>query len=219
MTRVEQAMSELDLSGYEDFDRLIAVVRRTHEVLDRIAGEGELPPGGADFLAESSLPHVERVQAGFQGSLRSDAADADELRYLLEITGAARVDGPADEAERRAKLAEAMLERALAARGLRPLQGAVAWDLALLTHARVVISFMPRLPAAEVRWPGRRSYADIPVPRGPAELAQRIEELERQLWRAATGRSTPPTDPAFRRTYGFFDTADRLGWRALRPTA
>jgi hypothetical protein len=43
----------------------------------------------------------------------------------------------------------------------------------------------------------------------------RIVELERQLWRAATGQTPAPMDPAFRRTYGFFDTAERLGRRAF----
>jgi hypothetical protein len=28
-----------------------------------------------------------------------------------------------------------------------------------------------------------------------------------------------PHDPAFRRTYGFFDAADQLGYRAFRPAA
>jgi hypothetical protein len=75
---------------------------------------------------------------------------------------------------------------------------------------------LPRVPEADVRFPvGRRTYADIAVPRGPAELADRILELERQLWRAATGRAAPPLDPAFRRTYGFFDAAERLGRRAF----
>jgi hypothetical protein len=84
----------------------------------------------------------------------------------------------------------------------------------------VVLALMPRLPDEAVRYPaGRRTYADIPVPRGPAELLERIEELERQLWRAASGDSPTPADQAFRRTYGFFDAADRLGWRALRPAA
>jgi hypothetical protein len=118
-----------------------------------------------------------------------------------------RVGGPIDAAERRAELAEQERER-LAAHGGRPtIEGARGWDLALLGHARVVLASIPHLPDAAVRWPaGRRTYADIPVPRGPAELADRIE---------AVGRRPAPSDPGVRRTYGFFDTADRLGWRAF----
>jgi hypothetical protein len=209
-------MTELEHSGYEDLDRLLAVVRRTRELLDGVLGEGSLPPGGADFLAQATLPHLEGVQAGFKGWLRSDAAGIAELRHLLDLVPAMRVGGPIDAAERRAELAEQERER-LAAHGGRPtIEGARGWDLALLGHARVVLASIPHLPDAAVRWPaGRRTYADIPVPRGPAELADRIEELERQLWRAAVGRRPAPSDPGFRRTYGFFDTADRLGWRAF----
>ena len=96
------------------------------------------------------------------------------------------------------------------------LERAEPWNLAALAHARLVLAFLPRLPEWDVRFPvGRRTYADIAAPRGPAELADRIVEIERQLWRAATGRQVPPLDPGFRRTYGFFDAAERLGRRAF----
>ena len=75
-----------------------------------------------------------------------------------------------------------------------------------------MLAFLPRLPDDAVRFPaGRRTYADIPVPRGPAELSERIDELERELWLTAVGHPAPRTDPAFRRTYGFFDAAERFG--------
>jgi hypothetical protein len=45
-----------------------------------------------------------------------------------------------------------------------------------------------RTPASDVHYPaGLRSYADISPPRTAAELAIRIEELERSLWTIATG--------------------------------
>jgi hypothetical protein len=72
----------------------------------------------------------------------------------------------------------------------------------------------------DIRFPsGRRTYADIPIPKGPAELSGRIAELERELWKAVTGRPAARVDPAFRRTYGFFDAADRLGFGAFRGAA
>ena len=90
------------------------------------------------------------------------------------------------------------------------------WSLAALAHARVVLAMLPRIADDDVRYPaGRRTYADIPAPRGPAELSDRIEELERALWRTAAGRRPDPGDPAFRRSYGFFDAADRLGRSAF----
>jgi hypothetical protein len=182
-----------------------------------------LPDGGAAYLASTTLPHVERVQTGFHGWLRSDAAGLAELRWLIRRAAALRVRPPRTAAERDAAVAEERAERVAAERTGRAretVRGAEPWDLAALTHARVVLAWIPRVPEAAVRFPsGRRTYADIPTPRSPAELANRIDELERLLWVAATGSATDPVDPAFRRTYGFFDTADRLGLRAFRDAA
>src|SRR4029077_3705672 len=82
---------------------------------------GVLPDGGAAYLSDLTLPHVEGVQAGFVGWLRSDSAGIAELRYLLDRVGSIRVDGPTTEAERRAAAAEAAAELDHAARtGRRP---------------------------------------------------------------------------------------------------
>ena len=46
-----------------------------------------------------------------------------------------------------------------------------------------------------------------------AELSagfERIEELERSLWRIAAGETPRLSDAPYRRTYGFFDTAARV---------
>lgn len=214
-------MNEIEQSGFSEFDRWLALARRTRELLDVAIG-GELTPGGADYLADRTLPHLEGVQAGFLGWLRSDAAGLAELRYLLGRVAGARVGPPRTAAERRAATAEAAVESTLVARdgpGAR-LRSAEPWNLAALAHARLVLAFLPRIPDADVRYPaGRRTYADIAAPRGPAELASRLEELERQLWRTAVGRVPDPVDPGFRRAYGFFDAADRLGERAFRGFA
>jgi hypothetical protein len=219
-------MAEIDGSGFTQLDRLLELVARTRELLDAVAGYGELPEGGAAYLEATTLPHLEDVHAGFQGSLRSEAADAAELRYLLLQVAQLRVSPPQTDADRRAAAAETLAEMALAGRPpveaspLLRLTGSEPWQLAAVAHARVVLAFIPRVPEEAVRFPtGRRSYADIPAPRGPAELAARIDELERQLWMAVTGRLPTRLDPAFRRTYGFFDAADRLGFRAFRGAA
>jgi hypothetical protein len=216
----ERRMKDLGGSGFGDLDRLLGLVRRTRELLDSVAGDGELPEGGADYLAEATLPHLEGIQEGFRGWLRSEGVGLAELQYLLRLTAAARVAPPDGEAERRAAALERWLEERAAERvpgGVRSgLHNARASDLVGLAHARVVLAFLPHLPDQDVRYPApRRTYADIPVPRGPAELAERLAELERLLWQAATRRPIASTDPAFRRTYGFFDAADRLGWRAF----
>ena len=218
-------MRDIEHSGFSELDRLLELIRRTRELLDAVVDEGALPDGGAAFIAERTLPHLEGVQAGFIGSLRAESAGVDELRFLLQQVAALRVDGPRTRAEREAADAEAALEHALAelpGTGARPTQlpRAEPWHLVALAHARVVLAVIPRLPEEAVRFRvGRRTYADIPTPRGPAELAGRLEELEAQLWRTAIGRPAPPVDPAFRRTYGFFDAADRLGLRAFRGAA
>jgi hypothetical protein len=216
-------MTDLGQSGFSELDRLLELVRRTRELLDAVADEGELPEGGASYLAERTLPHLEGAQAGFHGWLRSETADAVELQYLLRQVAALRVTPAAGPAEQRAAAIETALERSVAfgsAMVRQPLSRAEPWHLAALAHARVVLAFIPRTPEAAVRFPaGRRTYADIPTPRGPAELAERLAEIKVQLWRTVTGRTPAPVDPAFRRTYGFFDVADRLGVRALRGAA
>jgi hypothetical protein len=216
-------MRDIEHSGFLELDRLLELVRRTRELLDAVVDDGALPDGGAAFLAERTLPHLEGVQAGFVGWLRAEAAGVEELRYLLRQVAALRVDAPRSRAEREAADVETALERTLGnAHGelSAALRRAEPWHLVALAHARVVLAVIPRLPEEAVRLRiGRRSYADIPTPRGPAELAGRLEELEAQLWRTATGRPALPLDPAFRRTYGFFDAADRLGLRAFRGAA
>src|ERR671921_592855 len=90
---------------------------------------------------------------------------------------------------------------ALARRIGRPaaIRAAEPWNLAALAHARLVLAMLPRLAEQDVRFPsGRRTYADIPAPRGPAELSDRLDELQRSLWRTAAGRRPDPADPAFR---------------------
>ncbi|MFL5756264.1 MAG: hypothetical protein ACJ77N_08160 [Chloroflexota bacterium] len=202
---------------YREFDRVRELVRRTRELLDAVLGEGALPDWGPDFLAEFTLPHLETVQSGFVGWLRAEGVDIAELQYLLLKVGSLRVDPAATPAERRAAVEEALVEDRIAhVRPREAIRIAEAWDLAALAHARLVLACLPRLAPEMVRWPsGRPSYADIAAPRGPAEFVERIAELERQLWRAATGHVASANDPALRRTYGFFDAAERLGERGF----
>jgi hypothetical protein len=214
-------MNDIEQSGFAEFDDWRALARRTRELLDAAILEGSLPEGGADFLADRALPHVEGIQNGFVGWLRSDAAGVAELRYLLRLVAATRVEPAETDAERRAAAVERAQESLLTSRdAASPIRGAEPWNLAALAHARLVLALLPAIPDAAVRYPaGRRTYADIPRPRGPAELAGRLEELERYLWRTAAGRTPDPIDPGFRRAYGFFDAADQLGGQGLRGAA
>jgi hypothetical protein len=218
-------MNDIEQSGFAAFDEWRALARRTRELLDAAIIRRALPEGGADYIADSTLPHIEGIQTGFVGWLRSEAAGLAELKYLLGLVGQIRVEPASNDAERRAAISEKALETLLAVHeralaGLPALREAEPWNLAALAHARLVLATLPLIPDDAVRYPaGRRTYADIPRPQGPAELAGRIEELERQLWRTATGRVPDPDDQGFRRAYGFFDAADQLGGLALGGAA
>ena len=214
------SMAGAERSGFSEFDRLLELVRSTRLVLHSLLGLGELPAGGAEFLAQATLPHVEAIEAGLRGWLRSDMAGIDEQRYLLLQTADARVGPPATPAEALAAAFETERERLRRAELGSRLTPADAFSIVALAHARLVFASMPGLPSTDVRFPaGRPTYADIPTPRGPAELVARIEELERALWRIASGRPVRPVDPAVRRTYGFFDTAEWLDRRTFPPLA
>jgi len=203
-------MHQFEASGFAEFDRLALLFRRTWELLDALNATGELPDGATEVLAQETLPHVEDIEQGFRVSLRASTAEITELRALVARAGFASAD-PASPAEQRAALIETMHELARAGSGHAEIVPAPARSLAALEHARLVFALLPRTDASDVHFPfGRRTYADIGAPRGAAQLAERIEELERSLWAVATHRSPRPTDGSYRRTYGFFDTAARI---------
>ena len=169
-------MATIDGSGFSQLDRLLQLVRRTRELLDAVADEGELPEGGAAFIEATTLPHLEGVHTGFHGSLRSDAADAAELRYLLLQVAQLRVGSPEGPAERLAAESEATAERRfLDTRPRTPeIRGIEPWHLAALR--------------ARQGRPGRHP----PGPRGPGPLSGRPQELRRHLLAARPGRARRP---------------------------
>jgi hypothetical protein len=199
----------LTSSGFGDFDRMSALFRRTRALLDAALATGDLPDGGSEVLAHEALPHIEDVEAGFRVWLRAGGTQIAELRRLV-LQGGLGLPAASSPAEERAALAEALQSRS-GAGGDRDILPAPVRRLAALEHARLVFALLPQTPAEDVRFPGPLpSYADISAPRSPGELALRIEELERQLWWVATGRVPARTDGSLRRTYGFFDAAERL---------
>jgi len=201
-------MQSFEASGFAEFDRMAALFRRTRELLDVVSMTRELPPEATEVIANETLPHVEDIEQGFRVWLRAGAVDIAELRALVARAGMLTTE-TRGAAEERAALVETMNEIAAAARS--HILPAPARALAALEHARLVFALLPLTPAEEVHYPaGRRTYADIAPPRRPAELADRIEELERSLWSVATHRTPPLTDASYRRTYGFFDTAARI---------
>jgi len=203
-------MHQFEASGFAEFDRLALLFRRTRELLDMLTATGELPDGATEVLARETLPHVEDIEQGFRVSLRASTAEIAELRAFVARAGFATVD-PATPAEQRAALIETMHELARAGSGHAELLPAPARSLAALQHARLVFAMLPKTASDDVHYPiGRRTYADISAPQGAAQLAERIEELERSLWAVATHRAPRASDGSYRRTYGFFDTAARI---------
>lgn len=207
-------MERFETTGFAEFDRLAILFRRTRELLDTLIATGDLPDGGSEVLATETLPHVEDMEAGFRVWLRAGEAGLAELREFVARAGL-RLDGPHGRAEQRAALIEAM-QGLSGAGGERAIAPPPVRRLAALEHARLVFALMPHTPANEVHFPaGLRSYADIAAPRTPAELATRIEELERSVWTIATGLRPRLSDGGYRRTYGFFDTAANVSGRGF----
>jgi hypothetical protein len=208
-------MHPLEPTGFADFDRMAAVFRRTRELLHFVGATDQFPDDASELIATEALPHVEDIEEGFRVSLRAGAVELAELRALVARAGVGSNESHGA-AEARAALIETMHEFALSAR--TEIVPAPARALAALEHARLVFALLPRTPAEEVHYPaGRRTYADISAPRRPAELAERIEELERSLWAVATHHRPRLNDAAYRRTYGFFDTAARISGSQFLP--
>lgn len=83
-------------------------------------------------------------------------------------------------------------------------------QLVAFTMAAVAFAFAPQLPPEAVTFPLRDffpqpTYSDIPVPRTPAELWERIEEVERVVYAAGVQPLASLPAPRLRRTYAFFE--------------
>lgn len=163
-----------------------------------VSYRGWIPSEGIDFLATSTLSHIEDMHSGFTWTLRASEAELEELRYLLQ--GQSLMEGP-EEPHRHPIIVPPEVFRQIQA----------------LQHAKVIFGIIPRLPQDEVTFPDRRPYSDITPPKGVADLSDRITELEREVWDAAMLRPPEATDwGAFRRAFGFFEAAAWLAARQAR---
>ena len=190
-------------SGFASFDAVIRLASDSRAALlaglrDRL-GEAEVT-----LLAEETIPYVELARDGFALTARaSDLIGVDQAAFLRRWGVIDERHGPSVETGRRG------LERVGRSTGLvREAQDA----LAAFAHARVALALIPRLPAGAVSWPPKATYIDVPRPRGAGELVDRLEEIERTIWRFSIGRERPDRDrePA-RRTLAFFDAIVYLG--------
>ena len=80
-------------------------------------------------------------------------------------------------------------------------------QLLAFAHACTAFAILPQLPRERITFPGRRTYADIPIPRTPGETLERIEELERVLTRASIQPRPSLQGEPLRRTFGYFEAS------------
>lgn len=208
-----QPPDDPESTSFFAFDKLLATCRRTRAVLVAVAHERAADGESVRaVLANDALAHVEAILDGFMLLARTGSFTGEELRALVRRAGIIERPRPgtpeaivaALEAAAERQLAEAREPSAKSS--LRAVDGQA---MLAAGHARVVFSIIPKLPPEAVVWPQpHRTYADIPVPRGEAELLVRAEELARVLWRIAAGDGR--RDEAMRRTLAFYEAGSRL---------
>ncbi|RME62833.1 MAG: hypothetical protein D6790_05675 [Caldilineae bacterium] len=170
----------------------------------------------AQIVLQQARDYLSRVREGFVLSVRtSDVTSKAELGYLLERvlfdwSQLKKELGLTDESGQLHAHAGMNIER-------------VRDQLMAFGMAIVALGALPRLPDEEVTFPVSQrqppTYADIPVPQTPAEILQRIEELEEIIWQLAVSAPAEVVrrryDP-LRRTYGFFESSAWLTRRESR---
>ncbi|HYM83544.1 MAG TPA: hypothetical protein VEY67_05295 [Candidatus Dormibacteraeota bacterium] len=189
--------------GFASFDGIVRLASQSRAAL-LVALRPGLGEAEIELLAGETLLYVELARDGFALSARaSDLAGVDQPAFLRRwgISGEPR-DG--DERTEREALSHIGRPLSLVRDGREALQA--------FGQARVALALIPRLPAAAVSWPPRPTYVDVPRPRGAGELVDRLEEIERTIWRLSVRREPPERDhePA-RRTLAFFDAIVYLG--------
>lgn len=152
--------------------------------------------GGRELVSmQETLKYLEEVREGFTLSVRTEAvSDRRELMYLVNqllLNWDWLSDLGIDLAPTKA------VER-------------VGRQLVAFAMAAVALAVTPELPPEAVTFPLRHyfptpSYADIPVPRTPAEVWARLEEIERVVYTAGMRPLSSMHPSPLRRTYAFFE--------------
>ena len=159
------------------------------------------------YLLRQARDHLSSVREGFVISLRtSQINDPRELRFLLDrvLLDWSKLSEELGADEQGSASAEGKIE---------PLRT----QMLAFSMAAIALGHLPRLPAEQITFPqsyGKPpTYADIPVPRTPAEMLSRIDELETTLWQLLARDPQELVDHHYgpvRRTYGFFESSARL---------
>lgn len=176
-------------------------------------GEDEVRSGEMNQVEQMVLRQAQeylgRVREGFMLSVRTnEVRDRSELRFLIERV---LLDW-----ERLSEELDVAYSDEIDASGIEQVRN----QLLAFGMAAVALGALPRIPKEKITFPRNLSrqgtYADIPVPRSPGEMLQRIEELERIIWQMTVhdiGDLVRRRYAMVRRTYGFFESS---AWLALR---
>jgi hypothetical protein len=168
------------------------VVHETREALGRYLYLKQSPLDTRPGALTDTLNHLGEVREGFQLSLRvGSVTQASELHALVRRF---LVDWRWLEEEGFTLMSSDDVHR-------------VRTQLLAFAHAYTALAFLPRLPAPHITYPGRATYADIPVPRTPGETLERIDELEDVLTRASVRPRQALHPEPLRRTYGYFEVS------------
>ncbi len=160
------------------------------------------------MILQQARDYLGRVREGFVLSVRTtDVSSGDELGYLLERvlldwdTLSSELDLAPNADNTRDPDAQERIER-------------VRDQLLAFGMAAVALGMLPRLPNNEITFPKSYrkppTYADIPVPNTPAQMLQRIEEIEQIIWQINTHDLVDLVERRYdplRRTYGFFESS------------
>lgn len=209
-----------DQASLHEFARIGEVAETTTQLLalslqHRAAFAGR-PSGQAhkvdpveQYVLQQARDLMAQVREGFVLSARAaQAPDKAELHFLIE-----RVLHDWRSLSQELGLEEGMAGEGGDARRLERLRH----QLLAFGMAATALGSLPRTPAEEITFPysfGKPpTYCDIPAPATPAAMLQRIEELERMLWKLMATDMQELVNHAYgplRRTYGFFEVSARL---------
>lgn len=165
------------------------------------------------IILQQARDYLGRVREGFVLSVRTtDVSSGDELGYLLE-----RVLLDWDTLSRELELApgaDATQDSGAHEQDAHEQIERVRDQLLAFGMAAVAMGMLPRLPNSEITFPKSYrkppTYADIPVPNTPAQMLQRIEEIEQMIWQINTHDLVDLVERRYdplRRTYGFFESS------------
>ena len=181
----------------EQFQALKEVAASTREALEQVLVEEwkyRVRSRSALQMREA-LKYLEEVREGFALSVRAEAVhDPRELAYLVNQL---LMDW--------GWLADMGIEV-----GLPEMVERVGRQLIAYAMASLALALMPELPPEAVTFPLREyfpttTYADIPVPRTPGEVWERLEEVERVVYTAGVRPTWSLHISPLRRAYAFFE--------------